>query len=100
MLRGLVAGFGSSPQSRDFVCVCVCSFELIRVLFTSGGGQVDGSFSKFPFILSSALLIYYLGHTLTTKTCSSLHRRSIKRCWLSLEIVRHCSPGAPYFSLR
>lgn len=78
MLRGLVAGFGSSPQSRDFVCVCVCSFELIRVLFTSGGGQVDGTFSKFPFILSSALLIYYLGDTLTTKTCSSLHRRSIK----------------------
>lgn len=58
MLRGLVAGFGSSPQSRDFVCVCVCSFELIRVLFTSGGVRLMDRFQNSPlFFLQRYLFI-------------------------------------------
>ena len=60
MLRGLVAGFGARPQSREFVHVCGCSSELYRVLVTTGGVEAVGPVSFLLTLISviiSAMLI-------------------------------------------
>lgn len=79
------------------MCVCVCSFELNRVLFTSRG-VVEGIFKKKSkknsFILSSVLFIHYLSNTHHKNIfINSIFYKNWSLSSLSHKTVRHTSPG-------